>query len=85
MSLARVIDDQQKRIDWLNSQLESCHKTIESMFEKHETLFELIGDLVDRGTKNPNLEAQMHAVRITLLTTGFHMCCYKFDCECGDE
>lgn len=87
--LERVIAEQQEKIDWLTGDLKRAHETSETLWTRHNGLFEAIARLLDYDLPIDPTEQHWtqfsklrHAVRMQMLDTGYCLHCYNFVCEC---
>lgn len=91
-ALERVIAEQQKTIDQLTKIVESGHETLNTMWTKHNELFEAFARLIDFAAPHPEKEFDYkaynnlrHECRLQMLETGYCMTCYNFVCECEGQ
>ena len=91
-ALERVIAEQQATIDHLKGEVTRGHETLNTMWTKHNDLFDSFARLVDAdipdGSDYANLEAYRklrHECRLQMLETGYCMTCYNFVCECEGQ
>ena len=91
-ALERVIAEQQATIDSLKKQVESGYKTLNTMWAKHNELFENFARLVDADIpkddqllKIDEYRRLRHACRLQMLDADYCMTCYNFVCECEGQ
>lgn len=91
-ALERVIAEQQEKIDWLTGDLKRAHETAETLWTRHNELFEAIARLLDYDYPINPTEQQwsqfcklQHEVRMQMRDTGYCLRCYNFVCECDDD
>lgn len=91
--LKRIIADQQKTIDHLNNWIDSARRDLNTVFSRHESLFESFARLIDARVAFPSDRARelreyqqlRHECRAGMLEEGYCMTCYNFICECDGQ
>jgi uncharacterized coiled-coil protein SlyX len=91
-ALERVIAEQQATIDRLKKQVESGYETLNTMWTKHDELFDNFARLVDADIpkddhllKIDEYRRLRHACRLQMLEANYCMTCYNFVCECEGQ
>lgn len=91
-ALERVIATQQKEIDRLTAEVTRGHETLNTIWTKHNDLFDNFARLVDMGLpkddqlhKIDEYRRLKHACRLEMLEAGYCMTCYNFNCECEGQ
>jgi hypothetical protein len=91
-ALERVIAEQQATIDRLKKQVESGYETLNTIWTKHNKLFDDFARLVDADIPKDDQPLQIdayrrlrHACRLQMLEAGYCMTCYNFVCECESQ
>jgi len=91
-ALERVIAEQQATIDRLKKQVESGYETLNTIWTKHNELFDDFARLVDADVPKDDQPLQIdayrrlrHACRLQMLEAGYCMTCYNFVCECESQ
>jgi hypothetical protein len=91
-ALERVIAEQQATIDRLKKQVESGHETLNTVWTKHNELFDDFAHLVDadipkdgQPRKIDEYRRLLRACRLQMLEAGYCMTCYNFVCECDGQ
>lgn len=93
--LKRVIADHQKTIDHLNNRINSACKDLQTVFTRHESLFEKFARLIDAELPkcSPDQSENVfkafnklrHECRMAMMEEGYCMTCYNFVCECDGQ
>ena len=91
-ALERVIAEQQAKIDDLQSLNNSYCKQLESIYIRHDALFENIARLIDErpfSATTEDAKKRYHelatAARLGLMDAGYCLRCYNFVCECDPD
>jgi len=91
-ALTRVIAEQQAEIDRLRKQLESANKDLNTVFTRHDELFEAFARLLAASVPDKNNAEAMAfynrlrlECRIQMAEAGYCMWCHNFECECGSD
>jgi|JI10StandDraft_1071094.scaffolds.fasta_scaffold338057_4 hypothetical protein len=91
-ALERVIAEQQTKIDQLTAEVTRGHETLNTIWTKHNDLFESfarliyahIPDSTDHGDPK-NFRRLRQTCRVMMLEAGYCMTCYNFICECDGQ
>ena len=88
--LTRVISEQQTKIDQQSALIDSQRKDMESVFTRHEKLFEAFAMLLEARIPRDGEPEQEYAklrneCRMQMMGAGFCMRCHNFICECEDQ
>ena len=91
-ALERVIAEQQAEIDKLKAQQASAHETLNTLWERHDQLFDCFARLIDADIPDgANLDVAKayrnlrHECRLKMLDAGYCMTCHNFVCECEGQ
>ena len=91
-ALERVIAEQQAKIDGLQKVLASQLKQLETVFTRHNELFEKLGELIDARIPDKTDEAIWKRYvalkwecRQMMAEAGFCCHCRNFVCECEND
>ena len=91
-ALERVIAEHQAKIDGLQKVVASQSKSIETVFTRHNELFEKFGELIDAQIPDKSDEGKWNRYaalkwecRHLMTEAGFCCHCRNFVCECDDE
>ena len=82
-ALERVIAEQQKRLDDLQKLNESYCRSLDTVFTKHNKLFEQIARFIEANEKDQHKHRM--EVRIEMIEAGWCFGCYSFVCECDHD
>jgi hypothetical protein len=86
--LKRVIAEQQTKIDRLDKQLASAHETLNTIWTKHNDLFESFARMIDVNVPDDiskEYRRLRQTCRVGMLEAGYCMTCYNFVCECEGQ
>lgn len=90
--LERVIAEQQTKIDQLTAEVTRGHETLNTIWNKHNDLFESFARLIDAHIPDStdhgdpkNFRRLRQTCRVAMLEAGYCMTCYNFGCECEGQ
>ena len=90
--LERVIAEQQAKIDQLTAEVTRGHETLNTIWTKHNDLFESFARLIDAHIPDSiehgdpkNFRRLRRTCRVQMLEAGYCMTCYNFVCECEGQ
>lgn len=83
-ALERVIAEQQKKIDGMGKLIDSQAKSLNTVYTKHDDLFDVFAKLVEADERYRIVGLQERA-RLRMMDAGFCFGCHSFVCECDHD
>ena len=82
-ALERVIAEQQAKIDHMEKVIEGQNKSLNTVFTRHDELFEAMARLVEADEKD--WRTLSRKVRLEMMDAGWCFGCYSFACKCDHD